>query len=206
MRSSIFFKKNLILFPRLLYSYTQTYIYVLICTGKEGNLMLKVTMLATLIAGIAMGTNIAANTRVAPLAERDAEIIVEVDRSNKALTEEGIHNTQQIVMNNIRKYVTSNFEVISEYSEVANAFAISVNSEIIEQIKKVPGVKSVTRNQIHWVTEPQSYSGSGTVSRDHSEYGGTTNISAVTMNKSNDTNDGEGTVIAVLDNEFFFRA
>ena len=179
---------------------------MLICTGKEGNLMLKVTMLATLIAGIAMGTNIAANTRVAPLAERDAEIIVEVDRSNKALTEEGIHNTQQIVMNNIRKYVTSNFEVISEYSEVANAFAISVNSEIIEQIKKVPGVKSVTRNQIHWVTEPQSYSGSGTVSRDHSEYGGTTNISAVTMNKSNDTNDGEGTVIAVLDNEFFFRA
>ena len=160
--------------------------------------MLKVTMLATLIAGIAMGTNIAANTRVAPLAERDAEIIVEVDRSNKALTEEGIHNTQQIVMNNIRKYVTSNFEVISEYSEVANAFAISVNSEIIEQIKKVPGVKSVTRNQIHWVTEPQSYSGSGTVSRDHSEYGGTTNISAVTMNKSNDTNDGEGTVIAVF--------
>ena len=101
--------------------------------------MLKVTMLASLIAGIAMGTNIAASTRVSPLAERDAEIIVEVDRDNQSLTKEGIANTQNIVMNNIRNYATSNFKVISTYSEVANAFAISVNSDDIENIKKVSG-------------------------------------------------------------------
>ena len=162
-------------------------------------------MLASLIAGLAMGTNIAANSHVSPLAERDAEIIVEVDRDNESLTREGIKNTQNIVMNNIRSYVTSNFKVISTYSEVANAFAISVNSNDIELIKKVPGVKSVTLNQIHWETTTQAYSRLPGP-EDEDEYGGSDNISAETMKKSDDTNDGEGTVIAILDNEFYFRA
>ena len=168
--------------------------------------MLKVTMLATLIAGLAMGTNIAGSTRVNSLAERDTQIIVEVDCSNETLTEEGISNTQNIVMNNIRNYVTSNFKVISTYSEVANAFAISVNSNNIELIKKVPGVKSVTVNKLHWETTTQSVSvvtGDPVSATD--EYGGSENISAQTMKKGEDTNDGEGTVIAILDNEFYFR-
>ena len=167
--------------------------------------MLKGTMLASRIAGIAMGTNIAASTRVSPLAERDAEIIVEVDRDNESLTKEGIANTQNIVMNNIRNYATSNFKVISTYSEVANAFAISVNSNNIELIKKVPGVKSVTLNQIHWETTTQEYSRLPDPEPED-EYGGSDNISAETMKKSDDTNDGEGTVVAILDNEFYFRA
>lgn len=166
--------------------------------------MLKVTMLASLIAGLAMGTNIAASSQVKTIDKRDAEIIVEVDRES-GLTEEGIANTQDIVMNNIRHYVTSNFRLITRYQEVANAFAISVSSNDIEQIKKVPGVKSVTLNQIHWETTTQDYSRSPDPEPED-EYGGSDNISAETMKKGDDTNDGEGTVVAILDNEFYFRA
>ena len=161
-------------------------------------------MLATLIAGLAMGTNVAANARQPRIAEQDAQIIVEVDRDNETLTKEGISNTQNIVMNNIRRQVTSNFSVISTYSEVANAFAISVNSDNIENIKKVPGVKSVTVNKIHWETKTESVAlGSGDADED--EYGGSENMSATTMEKPDNTNDGEGTTIAILDNEFYLR-
>ena len=166
--------------------------------------MLKVTMLATLLAGLAMGTNVAVNARQAKAPEHDAQIIVEVDRSNETLTKEGISNTQNIVMNNIRKQVTSNFRVISNYSEVANAFAISVNSDDIENIKKVSGVKSVTVNKIHWETKGEPSSSLGTPV-DEDEYGGSENMSATTMEKPDNTNDGEGTTIAILDNEFYLR-
>ena len=165
--------------------------------------MLKVTVLATLLAGIAMGTNIAANANPAKIEKRDSEIIVEVDRSNETLTEQGVLNTQNIVMNNIRKYATSNFRLLSSYTNVANAFAISVPSSYIEQIKNVPGVKSVTVNQVR--IEVESLASSRGDPEPDDEYGGSENISAETMHKGKDTNDGEGTVIAILDNEFYFR-
>ena len=165
--------------------------------------MLKVTVLATLLAGIAMGTNIAANANPAKIEKRDSEIIVEVDRSNETLTEQGVKNTQDIVMNNIRKYATGNFRLLSSYTSVANAFAISVPSSYIEQIKNVPGVKSVTVNQVR--IEVESLASSRGDPEPDDEYGGSENISAETMHKGKDTNDGEGTVIAILDNEFYFR-
>ena len=158
-------------------------------------------MLSCLFASLAMGTNVATHITAGNV-KRDAEIIVEVDRELETLSEAGIVNTQNIVMNNIRSYVTSNFRVISRYDEVANAFAISVNSADIELIKKVPGVKSVTLNEMHWVQE-QSTGTRGTPIEN--EYGDNDNVSARTMEKGNDTNDGEGTVIAILDNEFYLK-
>lgn len=166
--------------------------------------MLKVTMLASLFAGIAMSANVAAATTVKPVAKRDAEIIVEVNRDVESLTEEGVKNTQEVVLNNIRNYVTTNFKVITSYTAVVNAFAISVNSNYIELIKKVPGVKSVTLNELHWETSTESYSSSRGIPVED-EYGGSDNISAQTMKMSDDTNEGEGTLVAILDNEFFFR-
>lgn len=171
--------------------------------------MLKATMLASVIASLTMGANVAVNSKPAQLKERNAKIIVEVDRSNDSLTAEGIANTQQAVINNIKAYATSNIEVSSRFSQVANAFVISLNEEDIELVKKVPGVKSVTKNEIHWqTTYPMADSEGAVVSRSGNtggEYGDEENISATTMNKPTDTYDGEGTVIAILDNEFFLR-
>ena len=170
--------------------------------------MIKATVLAALFAGLAMGANTAseASPRLAPL-ERDTRIIVEVDRSLSSLTREGVLNTQNAVINSIRSYVTRNFEVTDHFKNLNNAFAISVNNSYVEQIKALPGVKSVTVDKLHIFTqsvptEPDYAPGS--VNRDPTPTVDE-NVSATTMQKSNDTNDGEGTVIAILDNEFYFR-
>ncbi|MBO6280213.1 MAG: S8 family serine peptidase [Bacilli bacterium] len=169
--------------------------------------MIKVTMLATLLAGIAMGTNIAVDANPYRKAEtRDARIIVEVDRSLESLTKDGIRNVQNSLLNSIKQNVTSNIKLISSYTVLNNAFAISINSDYIEAVKSLPGVKSVTVDEVHFVTplvESVSDDGEG---HSASDYGGSDNASAETMHKPDDTNDGEGTVVAILDNEFYFRA
>ncbi len=166
--------------------------------------MLKVSLLASVIASLFMGTNVASSTLVKPLADRDAQIIVECEREVESLTEEGIENVQNITLNNIRSYATNNFKVITKYQAVANAIALSVSSKDIENIKKVPGVKSVTVNKFHEIKEEVAYSG-GRAAPTDDEYGGSQNISALTMQMPTDNNEGSGTTIAILDNEFFFR-
>ena len=180
--------------------------------------MKKPAKLTVLVAGVAMSTAVAINAapRVNRKLNRDAEIIIEVDRSLATLTEKGILNTQKAVQNNIAKYVTTNFVVTESFHVLNNAFAIRVNSGYIDTIKKLPGVKSVTKNEAHWVSEVYDQNdglyiplnGDGDEGSENTEpsYGGPTNYSAVTMHKPDDTNEGAGTLIAILDNEFYFRA
>ena len=172
--------------------------------------MLKASLLAGVMSALTLGLAAASGDSISNnLPERDARIIIEVDRSLESLTEEGVSNYQRIVMNSIRENVTTNFNVVSRYSKIANAFAIAVNSNDIEAIKNAPGVKSVTLDEIHWETKSLSpRDGDEEFDPDEIDidYGGSDNASAETMNKPDDTNDGEGTVIAILDNEFFFKA
>ena len=140
------------------------------------------------------------------LPERDKRIIVEVDRSIDTLNDEGAKRTQDAVYKNIKAVATSNIRLVERYSVLNNAFVLDVNSNDIESIKSVPGVKSVTVDTIHWEREINNDSyvllndGDGDDAIDES-----TNISAETMKKPEDTNDGEGTIVAILDNEFHFR-
>ena len=171
------------------------------------------TKIAALLVGITLGTNIAIEAR--PVREsamkRDTKIIVEVDRSLESLTSEGVKNVQDMLYNSIKRNVTSNIRLVSSYNVLNNAFAISINSSYIDAVKALPGVKSVTENKVR-ILAPQSEAVL-TDGESSGDYGGSTNESAVTMKKpgANEelpgtTNDGEGTVIAILDNEFFFRA
>ena len=174
--------------------------------------MKKPAKLTVLVAGMAMSAAVAINAapRVNHRAKRDAEIIIEVDRSLATLTEEGVLNSQKAVENRIAKYVTTNFTVTDRFHVLNNAFAIRVNSAYIDSIKQIPGVKSVTKNEAHFVSEIYDQNDGLFIPLDNGDpstaYGGSTNYSAKTMHKPDDTNDGEGTVIAVLDNEFYFRA
>ena len=135
---------------------------------------------------------------------RDARIIVEVNRNVKSL--ESIYQSQDAVYNNIKRYVTSNVRLTKRYNELNNAFVMEVNSSDIEAIKQVPGVKSVTVDKLHW---ERVYNDDEYVTFDTDEpqaaLGENDNISAATMHKPEDTNDGEGTIVAILDNEFHFR-
>ena len=137
---------------------------------------------------------------------RDARIIVEVNRNVKSLSKENLYRTQDIVYNNIKRYATSNVKLTKRYNELNNAFVMEVNSNDIEAIKNVPGVASVTVDTLHWT---RVYNDDGYVPLD-GESGEVAlsendNISAATMKKPEVTNDGEGTIVAILDNEFHFR-
>ena len=140
------------------------------------------------------------------LPERDTRIIVEVDKNIDKLSEEGAKKTQLAVYNNIKAVATTNIRLIDNYTVLNNAFVLDVNSGDIENIKSVPGVKSVTIDKLHW-TEVVNYDGAVPLNDGDGEdaIDESKNISAETMFKPEDTNDGEGTLVAILDNEFHLR-
>ena len=146
-------------------------------------------------------------SRFAKQPERDAQIIVEVNRQLESLKKEDVRETQDIVYNNIKKYATSNVKLTQRYSELNNAFVMEINSNDIAKVKEVPGVASVTVNKMHWqrTYNDDGYVTLGTENENDSALGENDNISAATMKKPEDTYDGEGTLIAILDNEFHLR-
>ena len=170
-------------------------------TMKKLRLVLGVSCALVIAAGC-----IAASSQKQP--ERDARIIVEVNRKLETLNKEGIKRTQNVVYDNIKQYATTNVKRIQSYSQLNNAFVVEVNSGDIEAIKKVPGVASVTVDQIHWVRNLED-DGAITLGDGQSGsedlFGGSENISAETMNKPENTSDGEGTIVAILDNEFHLK-
>ena len=185
------------------------YYYVGAGKEKEEIYMLKATLIAGFLSAMALGVTAVGAGNAKSLPERDARIIVELERDKDSLTEEGIANTHSIVLNNIKNYATSNIRLLSSYSKTVNAIAISLNSNDIEAVKKVPGVKSVTLDEIHWVQsldEPHADDEGIDEDEIDIDYGGSENQSATTMKKPTDTYDGEGTTIAILDNEFYFKA
>ena len=126
---------------------------------------------------------------------RDSRIIVEVNQNVKSL--EKIYQSQDAVYNNIKRYVTSNVRLTKRYNELNNAFVMEINSSDIEKVKQVPGVKSVTVDKLHW---ERVYNDDDYVTLDEgaaqATLGENDNISAATMKKPEDTNDGEGTLVA----------
>ena len=159
---------------------------------------------ATCAAILAVGGLTA--SQVAKQPERDARIIIEVNRNVKSLSKKGIENSQDAVLNNIREYATTNVRRTKSFNELNNAFVAEVNSNDIERIRQVPGVASVTLDTMHW---KRTYNDDGYIALDTNGNGDATtveeNISASTMHKPADTNDGEGTLVAILDNEFHLR-
>ncbi|MCQ3035472.1 MAG: S8 family serine peptidase [Bacilli bacterium] len=142
---------------------------------------------------------------------RDARIIVEVDKSLNNLSTDEIFSSQDEVMKVISKKVTSNFKLVQRYSVLNNAFVVEVNKDDVEAIRALDEVASVTLDEIHAkqdISDGSYYSAkfvrpAAKATEDTGDV--VENISAITMEKPDNTNDGEGTVIAVLDNEFFFR-
>ena len=164
---------------------------------------------ATSAMVIAAGGLIA--SRLAKLPERDAQIIVEVNRDVETLSKEGVKNTQDAVIDNIARYATRNFRINTRFNELNNAFVMEVNSDDIEAIKNVPGVAHVSVNKAHVLSVNNDDEGyyiplnDGEGSQEEELFGSSNNISAETMHKPDDTNDGEGTLVAIIDNEFHLQ-
>ena len=166
--------------------------------------------------GFILGTTCAAVVAISGISaaslakrpERDARIIVEVNRNVKSLNEDQLRESQDIVYDNIKQYATDNVRILHRYSVLNNAFVMEVNSNDIEKIKSVPGVASVSIDKLHvqQVYNDDEYTSFGVDDGNSSAtLGENDNISAATMNKPEDTNDGEGTIVAILDNEFHLQ-
>ena len=170
--------------------------------------MKKLGLLVGVTAAMVITASSLLASHLAPLPEKDARIIVEVNRKLDTLSEEGIKNSQDIVYNNIKQNVTTNIRRTHSYNKLNNAFVLEVNSADIEKIKEVPGVASVTLDTMHWTRtyNDDGYELLNDGEGQQTQYTENDNISAITMKKPDGTYEGEGTLVAILDNEFHLKA
>ena len=167
---------------------------------------MKVSLLASVLGAFAVsgGLMLSANVKEAPA--KDTRIIVELDRGLSGLSVEQVKNVQKSFIKLMGSNVTTNYKFVQSYTVLNNAVVLEVNSNDVEAIKAMDGVKSVTVDKVHWKKVANNddviY-----ITKEGSRDAGVVeeNISATTMYKPADTNDGEGTVIAILDNEFYLK-
>lgn len=173
--------------------------------------MLKVGLLCGALATMALtSSNIALAKNKAEAKVCDAKFIVELKDDIESINEDKAIKNQNILLKKIQNTVNSNSELVQHFSMLNNALVVTGNKSDIEALKNLPGVKSVTEEGLH-IVDKEAMGGPISVelrSRDAGagdEIDLTKNASAITMNKPENTNDGEGTLIAVLDNEFYLR-
>mgnify|MGYP003310662615 CR=1 FL=1 len=142
----------------------------------------------------------------------DARFIIELEDDIENISAEKAIKQQDALYRKIVNSVNKNAKKDQNLSLITNAVVVSANKEDIDAIKELPGVKYVTENASRIVKK----SGNGGMTFDLKAYregGGaepidlSQNASAKTMNLPDDESNkkGEGTLIAVLDNEFYLR-
>mgnify|MGYP003317808398 CR=1 FL=1 len=172
--------------------------------------MKKIGLLCGAIATMALaGSNVALAKTHAEAKVCDAKFIVELNDEIESISEEKAIEKQNLILNKIQKTVNSNSELVQHFSMLNNALVVTGNKEDIKAIESLPGVRSVTEEGLH-VVKKEEMGGPISIELKNREGGGeeidlTKNASAITMNKPEGTNDGEGTLIAILDNEFYLR-
>lgn len=165
--------------------------------------MLKVGLLCGVIAAMSatgLKTNASSKLDAKPI---DATFIIELKDDIDTISVDEAIKQQNAVYRKIKNSVNPNAIQDKHLTKLNNAVVVSANKEDMQAIKNIPGVKYVTENATHIVEKSQGSYISLALSHRSGEV--EENASAVTMNKPVSTNDGEGTLIAVLDNEFFLR-
>ena len=142
-------------------------------------------------------------------------VIVEVKEGLNGLSADEITLSQNKVLNSIRSNVTKNVELIDRYSVLNNAILIDVSSDKVDEIRKLDGVGLVNIDKVRVAksSETITYSTAGVLAatqeitpKDQQDTDPEEeNITATTLRKPNNSSDGEGTVIAILDNEFYLK-
>ena len=131
---------------------------------------------------------------------RDATIIVKMKGDVEDVSYQTLINKQNYLLNEISNDVTSNYKVITRYSQIFNGFVLEVPSAYVSSIRYLNGVDKVNYKSI--VAEESS-------ALDGVNYeislGSPSSASAHTMEKPDGTNDGSKTFIAILDNGFYIK-
>ena len=143
-------------------------------------------------------------------------VIVEVKKGLEGLSDEEVTLSQNKVLNSIKTKVSRNVELLDRYHVLNNAILINIGADKVEEIKKLDGVGDVNVDKMHFKKSTDktiTLSTAGILSstaeitpKDEQDLGTEgDNITAQTLRKPSGTADGEGTVIAVLDNEFYLK-
>ena len=167
--------------------------------------MLKVGLLCGVIAAMS-ATGLKANLETKKFESKpiDAQFILELEDDIDTISADKAIKQQNAVFQKIKNSINANATQDKNFTILNNAVVVSANKEDNDALKKIPGVKYVTENGTHIVEKSQGSFISFDNSRKNRD-GVEANASAETMNKPSNTNEGEGTLIAVLDNEFYLR-
>lgn len=168
--------------------------------------MLKVGLLCGVIAAMSVTGAKAGSDKKFESRPLNAQFILELKDDIDSVSKEEAIRQQTAVFNRIKANINKNATLDKNFTILNNCFAISANEEDIAALRKLPNVAHVTQNGTHIVKKSQGSMVSLDVSKKNRSAGEVEeNASSVTMNKPEDTNEGEGTLIAVLDNEFYLR-
>ena len=167
--------------------------------------MLKIGLLCGVISAMSVCGVSSLGLGKAKAKEIDSKFIVELNDDIENISQEKAEKEQKQVFSRIKNYVNANAEKIISYSVLTNSFVVSGNKTDLDLIKNISGVKSVSEINDKVVKKTESSGFSIPLHKDSGIIDINKNASAQTMEKPEDTNDGEGTLIAVLDNEFYFR-
>ena len=163
----------------------------------------RIALLGIGIGLVAASGAIAAKSNNIKKEELDTKIIVQLNSSVGNKSEAQVINEQNRVLSYIRSTVTNQYKIDSRYTNTINGFAIDINSAHVSAVRNIPGVKNVNYDKIHAVTykEADLAKKNAVVQDSVSE-----NISKKTMEIPDNTNEGEGTLIAILDSSFMINA
>lgn len=168
--------------------------------------MLKVGLLCGVIAAMSVSGVNSLKQKSFESKPIDAKLIIELEDDIDTISTEKAIKQQNTVFEKIKHSVNKNAIQSDNLTLLNNAVVVSANKEDVEAIKAIPGVKYVTVNGQHIVKKTRGEMISLDLKKREGEIQGEEeNVSATTMNKPSGTAEGEGTLIAVLDNEFYLR-
>ena len=180
--------------------------------------MKKSRLLCGVIATMSLGT-IGASTgaiKSVDALEPDTRVIVKLSDDIENISSDEAQAQQDRLLSRIRYSVNPKAELIQSFYVLNNAMTIRVNQEDVSKIEKLSGVKKVYKD--HLIKQNKASQGvTYKVNKESStDIDPNENVSNRTMRKPGyddgtgnilpgTTYDGEGTVIAILDNEFHLR-
>jgi len=179
--------------------------------------MKKSRLLCGVIATMSLGAiSASGKASEAKALEPDTKVIVELNDNIEELSSEEALSQQEALLSRIRYSVNPKIELVTNYSVLNNAMVLSVNSEDIESIRHLSGVAKVKEDKLHVKKSTDVGQTFSIKAGSSSEIDPNENMSARTMRKpgyddgtgnilDGSTKEGEGTLIAILDNEFYFR-
>ncbi len=129
--------------------------------------------------------------------ELNAHIIVQVKGDATKMSEAQVLASQNRVLSEILTNITTSYKVEERYTSSLNGFVLNVNASHVDAIRRLNSVYDVNYNRQHAAMPLNNDELVHALEFAHSE--ASDNISSDTMYKPEESNEGEGVLIAIMD-------